>query len=383
MKILYCLADASKPGGMERMISAKANYLCSKYGHQIMIATTDRASLDNFFYYSPSIKFYYLDINYSELNTIANRLKRIITHLKKRRLHRRRLEALLLEHRPNIAVSTCTHELTMLCKIKDGSKKIAELHFSKPYIKIENRNSGHSLVSRLLLQAGEYYKYLYLNRYDVFAVLTREDAKRWKHVKRVVVIPNMVAIEPHELSPLDASTAVAVGRLTTQKGFIYLLKIWEKVSRQMPHWNLHIYGQGEDLPMLQQMANKLGIARTVSFLPPVQRIEEAFLDASIFAFTSIYEGFGLALAEAQTCGLPCVSFDCPSGPSEIINDGQDGFLVKTKDIDTFAKKMLLLMSNQSLRRQMGYAAIENAQRFAPDTIMPRWQRLFTQLAEKR
>lgn len=106
------------------------------------------------------------------------------------------------------------------------------------------------------------------------------------------------------------------------------------------------------------------------------------MNSSFYVMSSRYEGFGMVLAEAMACGLPCVSFDCPSGPSEIITDGVDGFLVEDGNIGQLAEKIKVLMSNQDLRKQMGEEARKNIQRFSPEKIMPQWDDLFKTVLEE-
>ena len=88
------------------------------------------------------------------------------------------------------------------------------------------------------------------------------------------------------------------------------------------------------------------------------------------------------MPEAMSCGLPVVAFDCPYGPEEIVTDGEDGFLVKDRDIETFAQRVCHLIENVELRQQMGKKAIQNAQRYSADNIMPKWRELFESLMKQ-
>ena len=103
------------------------------------------------------------------------------------------------------------------------------------------------------------------------------------------------------------------------------------------------------------------------------------MDSSIYALSSRYEGFGLVLTEAMECGVPCVAFDCECGPSEIINNNIDGFLVEDRNVIQFAEKLEILMSDNELRKRMGVQAKQNVKRFGIEKVMQHWTSLFNDL----
>ena len=381
MKIVYCLIDSSQSGGMERSVCSKANYLADVMGYDVTIITTDRKDKANLFDFSSLINFVDLGINYNELESLPI-YKSLPTQLKKRRLHYLRLEAVLNEIKPDISISTYTHELSILSEIKDGSKKIAEIHFSKPYKSIEYKSNSIPLLKRVIAIAGEKRKHGYINKYDAFVVLTEEDRIRWSEVKNVKVIPNSLSFYPSTQSLCTEKRVISVGRLTRQKGYPFLIEAWQIVARKYPEWKLTIFGEGEDKEMLNRMIREAELNSSISVYPPTNNIVQEYLDSSVYVMSSIYEGFGLVLAEAMACGLPCISFDCPSGPSEIIKDGEDGFLVETENIDELAQKIILLIKNEDLRIEMGQKAKVNSQRFLPKYIMPKWISLFNEVVKE-
>ena len=119
------------------------------------------------------------------------------------------------------------------------------------------------------------------------------------------------------------------------------------------------------------------ITSSISFHGATDNITDKYLESSIFALSSRFEGFGLVLAEAMSVGLPCVSFACPCGPRDIIKDGEDGILCENGNINAFADGICKLIENNSLRKEMSKNAITNIQRFNIDNVMTLWHELFT------
>jgi glycosyltransferase involved in cell wall biosynthesis len=123
--------------------------------------------------------------------------------------------------------------------------------------------------------------------------------------------------------------------------------------------------------------------KTINFKKNFKDIQTKYLDASIYAMTSRFEGFGMVLIEAMACGLPCVSFNCPHGPADIITHGEDGILVPKGGINQLAEALIELIEKEALRQEMGSKAKENVKRYLPEHIMPIWDHLFQQLVHAR
>ena len=166
-----------------------------------------------------------------------------------------------------------------------------------------------------------------------------------------------------------------MGRLVPVKGFDMLLSSFAPLVTEFPDWDLTILGNGSLMGELKAQAAKLGIENRVNLPGFVNPPFEYLKGADLFAFTSHSEGFGLALMEAMACGLPAVSFDCPSGPGEIIRHEVDGLLVPPMNIEALRENLRRLMNNEEERKQMGERAKEVLQRFAPSEIMKKWERV--------
>lgn len=167
------------------------------------------------------------------------------------------------------------------------------------------------------------------------------------------------------------NSVVAVGRLEEQKGFDLLLNIWSKIEHLHTEWELNIYGTGTEYDTLKQIIKSLGL-KNAQVKGRTNDIKNVFAESSIFALSSRFEGFGLVLVEAEAMGLPIVSFDCPMGPSEIVEDGRNGFLITPEDIDSFAERLSELMTDEELRERMGKESLEVSKKFNIDNIFPQW-----------
>lgn len=207
-------------------------------------------------------------------------------------------------------------------------------------------------------------------------VLTEQDKIAYEKkfgASRIQVITNPVSIDVRgRVANISAKNVIAVGRLNEQKGFTYLLDAWKLVIEEYQDWKLRIIGNGELLEDLLYKRDKLALQNNVEFIPANNRVDEYFLDSSIYVMSSIFEGLPLVLIEAKSFGLPIVSFNCETGPKLIVRDGVDGILTEVKNIEQFSKAILNLVSDKSLREKYSQNAIENSKRFAPNVFFENW-----------
>ncbi|HEX5200071.1 MAG TPA: glycosyltransferase family 4 protein, partial [Actinoplanes sp.] len=194
----------------------------------------------------------------------------------------------------------------------------------------------------------------------------------------VLAIPNSVP-EPH-VTPArgDRKIVVAAGRLHPIKRYDLLVRAFAKVITERPDWTLRIYGTGGESRPLGVLIGDLGLQNHVFRMGGYAPLEAEWVKGSIAAVTSDQESFGMTIVEAMRCGLPVVSTACPVGPAEIIDDGVDGLLVPTGDIDAIAAALLRLMNDDALRVRLGAAARENARRYDPEPVAARYEELFQQ-----
>lgn len=373
MKLVYCISATHNSGGMERVLATKVNYLVAR-GYDITVVTTDQRGLPPFFPLDARIRCVDLGVNY-ETNNGKSFLNKLVHFPFKQWRHRRRLSRVLREIRPDVTVSMFCNDATFLPSIKDGSRKVLEIHFSR-FKRLQYDRKGLWRLADVWRNRNEADV---VARFDRFVVLTHEDSRYWGKLSNIAVIPNAQTFASDAPAPLEAKTVVAVGRLTYQKGFDLLLQAWAEVCRRVSGWQLAIVGDGELRSALSAQAESLGLAGCVTFVPAMKDVVAVYRDASVLAMSSRYEGFGMVLLEAQTVGLPVVSFACKCGPSEIVNDGVDGYLVAPGDVDAMADRLVRLMQDGALRRRMGAHAFANAARFSTDAVMKQWMALFDSL----
>lgn len=370
MKILYCIAGTRHSGGMERVLSNKANWLVS-HGYEVTIVTTDQEGEKPFFFLDERIKCYDLAIGY-EQNNGKSFINKLLHYPIKQYRHRKRLATLLQQVRPDITISMFCNDVSFLPRLKDGSKKILEIHFSK-FKRLQYARTG---LWRLADTYRNWQEERQVRRFDRFVVLTEEDKGYWGNIHNMEVIPNARTFNPTSIATLDSKRVVAIGRYTHQKGFERLIEAWNKICRQYPDWRLDIMGEGEERTSLQALIDNYGIAHSVTLCPPTNDMDAVYRGASIIAMSSRYEGLPMILLEAQAYGLPIVSFNCQCGPADVVTDGVDGFLVPEGDIESLAGKLTTVIEDEALRLQMGRAARIASERYAEDVVMKKWIDLF-------
>lgn len=373
MKIVYLISGTFNSGGMERVLANKANYLVEK-GYEVSIITTEQKERKPFFFFSPKIKCYDLDINYGD-NLAIPFFKKIFSFPRKQRLFKQRLSRLLIEMKADIVVSMFGNEVFFINNIPDGSKKILEIHFSK-FFRLQEGRKG---IWRIVDKVRSWQDEKLVRNFDVFVVLTEEDKTYWGSLKNIRVIPNASSFCSGKKANLENKKIIAVGRYGYQKGFDMLIDAWEKVYAKCPDWKLEIIGSGPWEKRLRKQVEQLDLTECISLKKATKDIEEEYLDASALVLSSRYEGLPMVVLEAIDCGLPIVAFTCKCGPRDIITNGKEGFLVPENDILALAERLILLIQNLQLRKEMGECSRKRAEDFSQEVIMKKWTALFEEL----
>lgn len=195
---------------------------------------------------------------------------------------------------------------------------------------------------------------------------------------KVCIIPNLVLKPAPTISELDRPhrpKLIAIGRLHVQKGFDILLRAFARLKNKYPEWRLTILGEGPLREELQRLLHRLDLLKHVDLPGFVKYPGDYLRESDLFVLPSRYEGFPNALCEAMASGLPVISTDCPSGPSDIIRDGIDGLLVRPNDIDALSTAMDHLMSDAAERKRLGFHALEVVERFGSEKVLNLWESL--------
>lgn len=379
MKIVYCHCSVHTPGGMERVLLNKVTYLVERLGWEVTVVTTDQKGREPFYKFLTGVKMIDLGINYTDDNG-KNAIGKILGYLRRRRLHKKRLTEVLKQERADVVVSLYPSESSFLPDIKDGSKKVLELHFNKFFRLQYNRSGLLGVIDRWRTREDDKL----VRRFDRFVVLSNEDRGYWGELPNIEVIQNAALFDGEGYSSTECKRVIAVGRMDYQKGFDRLVKAWEIVcgDEELKEWRLDVFGQGEWREMLQAMIDERNMQDRMCLNEPTKNISGEYAKSAMLVMSSNYEGFPMVMIEAMSKGLPVVSFDFKCGPKDIINHGENGLLVKNGDIEGLAKAMMSLIRDDEARKRQG----ENARRvvdvFAEDVVMRKWINLFNGLVDK-
>ena len=372
MKIMYVIRVFAVWGGVERVWTDKMNALAEIPGYEVCLVTTDQGNHKVPYPLHEKVRLVDLSIRFTQQYQYKG-LRRYWIYWKLVKLFQRKMEVFLKSERPDILITNASELSIFLIKCKGEIPLIVESHgiFDRPF---------HMQEMTITNRIKRFFHNKALSRADRIVALTHGDAEQWKHINpNVSIIPNIVTMnESDTYSNCEAKRIIFVGRMDSQKGYQYLDTIWRIVEKRHPDWRLDIYGEGADLEENRGMIPK---GKNVFPHGQILDILDKYKESSILILTSVYEPFGLVMPEAMSCGLPVVAFNCPYGPSEIISDGIDGFLIDCYDVDAFADKLCFLIENKSLRMQMGKNAIQSALRFKKEKIMPQWNNLFESLVK--
>lgn len=377
LKIVYLTPALYMAGGVERVLTLKANYFAEYFGYDITVILTEGNGKPLFYPLSEKIKVINLDIGFEELWTCSF-LKKIFVYLKKQRVYKRKLTAELMRLRPDITVSLLRREINFICGIKDGSRKVGELHVNRAnYRNFQTEDAG--IAKRLFARLWSHSLLTHLKRLDRLVVLTAKDKESWTELHGVVAIPDPLSFNPASASALTEKRVVAVARYSHEKGIDLLLQAWAEAESNCPGWRLDVFGDG-DRSAYEEWIDRLHIDRSRCQLHGrTSDVEREYCRSSLFVLSSRFEGFGMVITEAMACGLPVVAFDCPWGPRSIINDGYDGLLAENGNVCDLAKKLTYMMARPEERTRMARQARRKAEQYKMEHLAKEWQQLFESL----
>ena len=375
MKIVYTIAGTYRAAGMERVLADKTAWLCS-HGYEVVVVTTEQRGRESAFRMDPSIRMVDLGIGYED-NNGGSFLSKLVHYPFKQHRHRKSLAALLEKEKADVVVSMFCNDESFLPKIKDGSKKVLEVHFSRFKRMLYGRKGIWALADKY----RSFRDLKHIARFDRFVVLTDEDKTYWGSLPNIEVIKNSIEGRAEHPSKLDSKTVIAVGRLSYQKSIDRLIDAWKIVCDKRPSsgWKLRIVGDGEMRQSLEEQVRSLGISGSVEFAGVLKDMDAVYGNASILALSSRYEGLPMVLLEAQAHGVPAVSFACKCGPKDVINHGENGLLVEEGNIKGLADALCTLIDSPEELKAMGKAAYEDSVRWDRENIMRKWDNLFRSL----
>lgn len=358
MKLLYITNGINGSGGLERVLSVKASLLAEEFGYEVGILCLNEGHLNPFYTFSPKIKT-------SSIAVSGNPISYFSTYKKG-------IQKAVNDFNPDV-ISVCDDGLKGFFLpriIRTKAKLIYERHAS---IQLNTDTSLKGKLTKALMR-------FLGNDFDKFVVLTPQNIQEWRN-SNLIAIPNPLGFESKIENPLNQNRLIAVGSHSFNKGYDLLVEVWSKLELLFPDWHLDVYGKKDRSETFVKMAKDKGL-KNIHFHDPVRDIQKEYEGSSILVLPSRSEGFGMVLIEAMESGVPCVAFDCPSGPGDIITEGEDGFLIPELNVQKMTEKLKNLMEDENLRMAMGKKAREKAQEYAPPKIIQQWDNLFKLLTAK-
>ena len=380
-KIVICTPALYSAGGVERVVSVKANYFADILNYDVTIIVTEGHGSNSFFQLSPKVKVINLGLRFEELWNITF-VRKVFLYLYKQRRYKKLLTEELMRIRPDITITTLRREINFICDINDGSYKIGELHLSRKNYRLID-SSKTNLLKWLFSRWWQRRIVDHLQRLDRFVVLTQNATLEWPELKNVKLIPDPLSISPNKQSSLSSKRIITIGRYSFEKGWDLLLRIWALVEKEYKDWQLDVYGMGDPTPYVRMLDNLSIDKKRCHLNASLVSVEEGYLRSSILVQPSRTEGFGLVIVEAMACGLPVIAFDCENGPRSILTDGEEGYLIPAFDVELFADRLKKLMSDENLRRNMGDKGQKKSQCYHIDSIGRQWKQLFDDLMQNK
>lgn len=371
MKKITILALHLGYGGIENAIATLANLLSKDY--EVEIISTYKLYSEPVFKINDNVKITYLMENikpnkkeldyYKKNKNYSMFIKECFKSIKVLYLRRKLMIDAIKKLDTDVLISTRTLHNNWVSKYADKNcKKIAWEH--------NHHNNDQKYINNLVKSC---------KNMDYLVLVSKELKDFYQSYldKKAVYIPNCLDSAPKKTSKLDMTNIISVGRLSKEKGFDDLLRLFKKLTFKYPEWRLNIIGDGMERNNLLDLAKELKLGDKVIFhgYQDKESINELLCDSSIYVMTSHTESFGLVLIEAMSAGVPCLAYTSAQGANEIISDGVDGYLIKDRNEDEMIEKISDLINDENLRKSLGKNAKAKSKEYSGDIVLEKWNKL--------
>ena len=347
-------------GGSERVMAMLANHWHAT-GHEVTLVTLDSEQSD-VYQIHPGIQRVALGLMQESrglLSAIRNNFKRI-----------RRLRWAIRDSHPEVVISFID-QMNVLTLLACSGLNID--------VVISER------INPTRHDIGRIWSMMRRLTYPRCKTLVVQSERIRKHIgtafgaRSIAVIPN--AVEKMEPFPAERESAekriLAMGRLVPQKGFDLLIESFSRLAEKFPDWSLTILGEGPERRKLEELIQQKHLADRILLSGWLNNPQDTLKQSDLFVLSSRFEGFPNALLEAMACGLPVISFDCDSGPADIIRDGVDGILVPAENVESLTAAIERLLSDSEQRKQLSLRAAEVTNRFSTARLFERWEQVIS------
>ncbi len=361
MKEVFILIDQlHSHGGIETLVSLKANYWADNYNYKVNIISTEQNGLPIIYNLSPNVNFIDLGINYNRNKSFFHpsnliKLRKNVIELKK----------LIKKYNPShIIVASHIPMTYVLPFIKSNSKTIKEFHFSK-------YNQANNFKERIFTWTEKFYSNL---------VVLSEEERHFYPSNNVKVIPNPHN-KPTNLSLINyqerPNVAVAILRFSAVKNVESMISIWEEFSRKNPTWKLHLYGDLNNsyAEKIQKLIRAKNLQNHVICKGKTHNVYETLNNAKLLLLTSKHECFPMVILEAQSMGVPVVSFNVPTGPRNIISHKEDGYLIQNNNEKEFVYTLNDLVKSPQKLQKLSEKAFQKSKNYDVNMVMKLWKSL--------